>query len=34
MPFDSLCKSKIFKDKKPRHMAKYFGTEILSEVYD
>ena len=25
---------KIFKDKKPRHMAKYFGTEILSEVYD
>jgi len=25
---------KIFKDKKPRHMSKYFGTEILSEVYD
>jgi len=25
---------KIFKDKKPRHMAKYFGTEILSEIYD
>ena len=25
---------KIFKDKKPRHIAKYFGTEILSEVYD
>jgi len=25
---------KIFKDKKPRHIAKYFGTEILSEIYD
>ncbi len=25
---------KIFKDKKPRHMTKLFGTEILSEVYD
>jgi len=25
---------KIFKDKKPRNMAEYFGTEILSEVYD
>jgi len=25
---------KIFKDKKPRHVKKYFGTEILSEVYD
>ena len=25
---------KIFKDKKPRHMAKYFGTETLSEIYD
>ena len=25
---------KIFKDKKPRHIAKYFGSEILSEVYD
>jgi len=25
---------KIFKDKKPRHMKRYFGTEILSEIYD
>ncbi len=25
---------KIFKDKKPRHVKKYFGTEILSEIYD
>ncbi len=25
---------KIFRDKKPRHMKQYFGTEILSEVYD
>jgi len=24
----------IFKDKKPRHVIKYFGTEILSEIYD
>ncbi len=25
---------KIFRDKKPRHVKQYFGTEILSEVYD
>ncbi len=25
---------KIFRDKKPRHMKQYFGTEILSEIYD
>ncbi len=25
---------KIFRDKKRRHMKQYFGTEILSEVYD
>ena len=25
---------KIFKDKKPRHVKKFFGTEILSEIYD
>jgi len=25
---------KIFKDKKPRSMKRFFGTEILSEVYD
>ncbi len=25
---------KIFKDKKPRHVKQYFGTEILSEIYD
>ncbi|WP_316506507.1 helix-turn-helix domain-containing protein [Nitrosopumilus sp.] len=25
---------KIFKDKKPRHVKQYFGTEYLSEVYD
>ena len=25
---------KIFKDKKPRHVKQYFGTEILTEVYD
>jgi len=25
---------KIFKDKKRRHVKQYFGTEILSEVYD
>ncbi len=25
---------KIFRDKKPRHVKQYFGTEILSEIYD
>ena len=25
---------KIFKDKKPRHVKQYFGTESLAEVYD
>ena len=25
---------KIFRDKKRRHFKQYFGTEILSEVYD
>ena len=25
---------KVFKDKKPRHVNRYFGTEILSEIYD
>jgi len=25
---------KIFKDKKPRRIKQYFGTEILSEIYD
>ena len=25
---------KIFKDKKPRHVKQYFGTETLSEIYD
>ena len=25
---------KIFKDKKPRHVKQYFGTEYLSEIYD
>ncbi len=25
---------KIFKDKKPRHVKQFFGTEILSEIYD
>jgi len=25
---------KILRDKKPRHMKQYFGTEILSEIYD
>ncbi len=25
---------KIFRDKKRRHVKQYFGTEILSEVYD
>ena len=25
---------KIFKDKKPRNMVKYFGTDLLSKVYD
>ena len=25
---------KIFKDKKPRHVKQYFGTEILSKIYD
>jgi len=25
---------KIFKDKKPRHVKQYFGTDILSEIYD
>lgn len=24
----------IFKDKKPRHVKQYFGTDILSEIYD
>jgi len=25
---------KIFEDKKPRHVKQYFGTDILSEIYD
>ncbi len=25
---------KIFRDKKPRHMKQYFGTERISEIYD
>jgi len=25
---------KIFRDKKPKHMKQYFGTEILAEIYD
>ncbi len=25
---------KIFKDKKPRHVKSYFGTEYLAEIYD
>jgi len=25
---------KIFKDKKPKHVKQYFGTEFLSEIYD
>jgi len=25
---------KIFEDEKPRHVTEYFGTEILSEIYD
>jgi len=25
---------KIFRDKKPRHVKKYFGTEYLAEIYD
>ena len=25
---------KIFKDKKPRHVKRFFGTEYLSKVYD
>ena len=25
---------KILKDKKPRHVKQYFGTEFLSEIYD
>ncbi len=25
---------KIFEDEKPRHVKQYFGTEILSEIYD
>ncbi len=25
---------KIFRDKKPRHVKQYFGTEILAEIYD
>ena len=25
---------KIFRDKKPKHVKQYFGTEILSEIYD
>ena len=25
---------KIFRDKKPRHVKQYFGTETLSEIYD
>jgi len=25
---------KIFKDKKPRRIKQYFGTEILSKIYD
>jgi len=25
---------KIFEDKKPRHAKQYFGTDILSEMYD
>jgi len=25
---------KIFKDKKPRHVKPYFGTEYLAEIYD
>jgi len=25
---------KVFKDKKPRHVKSYFGTEHLSKVYD
>ncbi len=25
---------KIFRDKKPRHVKQYFGTEYLAEIYD
>ena len=25
---------KIFEDEKPRHVKQYFGTDILSEIYD
>ena len=25
---------KIFRDKKPRHVKQYFGTEFLAEIYD
>jgi len=25
---------KIFRDKKPKHVKQYFGTEFLSEIYD
>ena len=25
---------KIFRDKKPRHVKQYFGTESLAEIYD
>jgi len=25
---------KIFRDKKPKHVKQFFGTEILSEIYD
>jgi len=25
---------KIFRDKKPKHVKQYFGTEILAEIYD
>jgi len=33
--FSALYESeKIFKDKKPRRIKQYFGTEILSEIYD
>ena len=25
---------KIFRDKKPKHVKQYFGTEFLSKIYD
>ena len=25
---------KIFKDKKPRNLTKFFGTDVLSEIYE